>query len=151
MRLSKLILTSDSDYCNTTGEVRLVNGSTALDGVVEVCFEGEYRLICDSFWDELEARVVCSQLGYNLGGRHLFITHCYLVYFSYLGVAIPPHGPFERTFLLNKTLCDGSENNILECSTSYQELGIVVECPSSLAAAVSCGGMDVSVRLNSLE
>ena len=64
-----LKMSADLDECNSTGEVRLVNGSSPEDGVVEVCYDGEYRVICDTFWDELDATVVCRQLGYSIGGN----------------------------------------------------------------------------------
>ena len=60
---------SDFDGCNTTGEVRLVNSSSPTAGTVEVCYSEGYRVICDSFWDELDATVICRQLQIPLGGN----------------------------------------------------------------------------------
>ena len=49
-----------------------MNGFTAKEGRVEVCYGGQYRTVCDDSWDELEARVVCRQLDYTSGGE---LTH----------------------------------------------------------------------------
>lgn len=46
------------------GEVRLINGSGAHSGRVEVCFNGRFGTVCDDNWGADDAAVVCQQLGY---------------------------------------------------------------------------------------
>ena len=54
------------------GEVLLYNGShishNFTSGTVLLCYNDTYGTVCDDLWDELEARVVCSQLGLNESG-----------------------------------------------------------------------------------
>ena len=58
--------------CTIANGVRLTGGTTAMDGQVDVCFEGTYSPVCNNGeWSVLEASVVCRQLGFSAGQTFL--------------------------------------------------------------------------------
>ena len=50
------------------GDVRLVGGTSSLEGRVEICWERAWSTVCDDSWHNVDARVVCRQLGYSVAG-----------------------------------------------------------------------------------
>ena len=50
------------------GQLRLVGGSTVMEGRVEICFNETWGTICDNFWTSNDGNVICRELGFSQYG-----------------------------------------------------------------------------------
>ena len=49
------------------GDVQLTGYGTESEGIVEICFNSTWGLVCDDGFDSEVPEVVCKQLGYFMG------------------------------------------------------------------------------------
>eukprot|EP00118_Oscarella_pearsei_P014363 m.122643 g.122643 ORF g.122643 m.122643 type:complete len:473 (+) comp37795_c0_seq8:2668-4086(+) len=85
------------------GDIRLVNGSSAGEGRLEVYHGGVWGTVCGTWWSQHNSRVVCRQLGYidgelaNVGRRY---------------------GLGSGVMWMDKVRCLGTEKEISRCPFS---------------------------------
>ncbi|XP_011406906.2 PREDICTED: deleted in malignant brain tumors 1 protein-like isoform X1 [Amphimedon queenslandica] len=113
-------------YICIDGEVRLVGGSSSLEGRVEVCRNGSWGTVCDDYWDTNDATVVCRQLGYYVTG-----TPYSNAYF----------GAGAGSIVMADVRCTGSESYLTNCSHRTNH-----NCVHSEDAGVTCAGSGASVE-----
>ena len=82
-------------------EVRLIGGSSDLEGRVEVLYLGTWGTICDDFWSIEDAHVICRQLGF---GSALQAT------------GLASFGQGTGTIWLDNVQCTGNETRIEDCT-----------------------------------
>ncbi|KAM9603780.1 scavenger receptor cysteine-rich domain-containing protein SCART1-like [Morphnus guianensis] len=124
---NKSVLSHPSLFLEFTG-FRLVNGSTACEGRVEVQVLGTWGTLCASHWDLLDAHVLC---------RHLDCG---------FAKSIPRPGHFGRAthpFWRDSFHCDGTEGHLGQCPVTA--LGAL--CSHENDAAVVCSADSASLRL----
>ena len=85
----------------TGGDVRLVNGTTAAEGRVEVWYQDTWNTVCDHYWSIKDGDVVCGQLGYQRASR----THRKAFFGEGCG-----------RILLDNLECTGEESSLLDCT-----------------------------------
>ena len=103
------------------GDVRLVNGSGAHEGRVEIYHEGRWGTVCDDFWRTDNATVVCRQLGYSGRGK----AHRRAAF-----------GEGEDPIWMDNVRCSGDEARLADCP--FRGWG-VHNCSHAEDAGVSCG------------
>ena len=52
----------------THGTIRLIGGTSSLEGRVEVCVNGVWGTVCSDGWTAVDANVACRQLGHSGSG-----------------------------------------------------------------------------------
>ncbi|XP_019860164.1 PREDICTED: deleted in malignant brain tumors 1 protein-like [Amphimedon queenslandica] len=87
-------------FCKT-GDVRIVGTTDPLVGRVEVCVDETWGTVCDDYWHNDDARVVCRQLGFS-GNEAMALTGLYTDY--------------QKLFHIIDLNCNGTENSVFNCS-----------------------------------
>ena len=80
--------------------IRLADGDSLYSGRVEIYRNGEWGTVCDDYWTDRTAQVVCRQLGF--GSRSASVN------FDFSAGTGP--------ILMDDVNCSNSETNLLACS-----------------------------------
>lgn len=64
--------------------VRLTNGNSSHSGTVEVFYNGRWGTICDDYWTDADAQVVCHMIGYQR-----YITFHFIYFFPIQKLKFP--------------------------------------------------------------
>ena len=64
-----MCLNTDIKSCLGYGNVRLVGGDTSMEGRVEICKNGTWGSVRYCGQTEVDANVICKQLGYSQSGK----------------------------------------------------------------------------------
>ena len=101
------------------GTVRLVEGSSPLEGRVEIFLLGQWGTVCNSYWDFADARVVCLELGYLRAVE-----------------APTTFGAGSGPSWYSHVRCTGAEVNLTECSRYFSSFGTA--CSHTQSAGAVC-------------
>jgi hypothetical protein len=125
------------------GDIRLVGGSTANEGRVELCYDNQWGTVCDDGWDNIDASVACRQAGFSSSSKTESNKYHFSVLFPTIctDVAVGRNGLFGRGvghILLDEVACTGAESSLFNCPNG----GIGIHnCGHHEDAGVICKGI----------
>ncbi|XP_071476061.1 neurotrypsin-like [Diadema antillarum] len=94
----------DNPTTSPPDSIRLVGGTWYNEGRVEIYHNGAWGTVCDDYWDDADARVVCRQLGYSTSYAR--------------AVSGGTYGEGSGSILLDNVGCDGWESSLASCSSN---------------------------------
>ena len=102
--------------------VRLLDGRNWNEGRVEIFYNGSWGTVCDDQWDNLDAQVVCRQLGLpDFGAQAHAGAH---------------FGEGHGKIILDDVECVGTETSLDQCQHSGSETR---DCSHDKDVGVTCG------------
>ncbi|XP_039312478.1 uncharacterized protein LOC105203625 isoform X3 [Solenopsis invicta] len=116
------------EHCDAPFELRLVNGSSPMQGRVEVRHHGVWGTVCDDDFTNATAIVICRSLGYG-------------------GIAIAKKngffGPGQGPIWLDEVFCHGNESQLYRCEHNHWGQH---NCDHNEDAGVICSPGDINTE-----
>ncbi|KAL4229913.1 Scavenger receptor Cys-rich [Mactra antiquata] len=111
----------ESLVVDETVDLRLVDGNKTSAGRVEILYDGEWGTICDDLFDDVDATVICRELGFS-GSGHIAHSEAFF-------------GPGSGHIWMDELKCTGTEKSVRDCP--FAGWGIE-DCSHSEDASVTC-------------
>ena len=93
-----------------------MNGRSAHEGRVEMCRNNEWGQICFIGWTNVDARVVCRQLGFSPSGKNQLEKKTFQYHYATSGaVTSNSDGQLSESELLGNVACTGEEERLVDC------------------------------------
>ena len=105
-------------------KLRLVDGTNEREGRVEIMYQGIWGTICDVGWDDIDATVVCRELGFSHGNA----------------TRRAQFGSGTGPVWLHRVGCLGSESKLSHCI--HTGAGNIGNCSRTQDAGVQCSGVN---------
>ena len=131
---------SSVDLSCNNGDIRLIGGTNALEGSVEICYNHFWGSVCDSSWDSTDANVVCRSLGHQTSGtRNSNINAINVIVSGSVSFTDAYFGRTLSPLIIRSVYCRNSESSLLQCS--YASNNIPSYCNLKDVAGVACTGI----------
>ena len=99
-------------------------GPNRFTGRVEMLVEGQYHAVCGDDWDDVDAEILCGQLGFSTGQAS----------------SGKKWGAAKTPYLVTRIQCKGNEEYMQDCPrTRVETNGKDVYCSKYRYAQVMCG------------